>query len=246
MLDNEQEQEEVSGVEESTNNEPQEQQPVQEQQSQSLTPEAIAAAVRAGMDSGQQQQQQQLTPEEVNQRMKVWNPDAEFGSSVAQAFTPNDDGQVDPNRIAQVFQKMHAAQMAQAQTYAMAMVNKLQNEFGQTLQPLQQQYSEQQKAATQKAFMTSYPALTQYKQLLPAAASMLQQSGANYQTKEQLFPALASAMEQMIKPINPQFSLGNANSGNQSGMTPASVMAPGHGGGSGAPANQKKSASIWG
>lgn len=213
-------------------------------QQPAVTPEAIAEAVRAGMQ--QSQPQPQMTQEEINKQLKVWNPDTDFATNVAQAFTPNDEGQVNPENIAKVFQLMHQNQMTQAQTYAQALVQQMQQQVQQQVQPLQTHYQEQQKKQMQSEFTKNYPALKPYESLMQSAAATLQASGANFRTKEEMFPALASSMEQMIKTMNPNFTLNNAPPQAQNNVTPASLLAGGQNNqGSQAPSNGR-SASIWG
>lgn len=209
-----------------------------------VSAESIAAAVTQGMQAAQPQPQ--MTQEQINEQMNVWNPNEEFAQSMVSALTPNEEGQINPAGLASVLQNMHLKQMQQAQTFARASVAQMQQQFSGDLQPLQQQYQQQQQKQSQDAFIKSYPTLKPFSSLMQAAASQLQSTGAVFSTKEQLYPALASTMEQMVKAINPAFTLNNAApAGQQSGITPASLMAGGQAAGAPQGATSGKSSSIW-
>jgi hypothetical protein len=205
----------------------------------------IADAVRRGMQ--QDQPPAQLTQDQINEQLKVWNPNEEFATSFAQSFAQDENGQVDPSKIMGVLQQMHSAQMQQSQTYAQALGQQMQQQFGQQIAPMQQQHAAAQKQQLRSEFTTQYPALKQFEQLIDTAGQQVQASGQSFATKEALYPAIASAMEQIIKTMNPSFTLNNAPpAGNQGGITPASLMSNNHAGAPVAPAAASGSSSIWG
>tara|TARA_R110000772_G_scaffold266171_1_gene388306 strand:- start:28429 stop:29151 length:723 start_codon:yes stop_codon:yes gene_type:complete len=211
----------------------------------SLTPEAIAAAVAQGMQ--QNAPKPQMSEEETRKAMNMWSPDEEFANSFATALTPNEDGQIDRNALKGVFGSFHSNTMKQAETFAKALVAQSQQQYKSEFAPINEYVQTQQQQQLKGGFVKAYPALKQYEQLLPMAAKQLQASGANYTTPEQLYPALAGAMEQMVKTFVPTFSMnGTQNPGNSGGTAPASLMNGGQGGGNSAPATNGKSASIWG
>lgn len=187
-----------------------------------LTPEAIAAAVQQGLQSNQPQPQ--LSQEEINERMRVWNPNDDFSQQFAQALMPNEEGAVNVSNLTKVLGQMHQSQMAQAQTYAQMMVEQAKQQIQEMVNPLQTAYQQQQQKAMQDEFVNKYPVLKNHAGLIQAAATQLKSTGAVFTSKEQLYPALASTMEQMIKAINPNFTLANAQPSQQPNVNPASVM----------------------
>ncbi len=226
----------------------QQQQQQQQQVVPQVTPESIAEAVAAGMkNAAPAPQQPQMSPEEVRKHMNVWEPDDDFAGNFATAITPNEEGKIDAAGIKGVFKAMHANMMKQQETFARALVQQQTDQQQTAFAPVNDYVQTQQRQQLTNNFVEKYPTLKAYEKLIPMAAQQLQASGGNFSTPEQLFPALSSAMEQMVKQFVPTFSLnGSQNQGNPGGNAPATLLSGGQGGGNNAAPANTKSASIWG
>ena len=184
---------------------------------QPLTAEAIASAVTAAVQQNQPQQQQApMSQEEIAKVMKVWSPSEDFTKQFAAAF--GEEG-IDANAMQKVFLDMRDGLMGQATTYAQLMSEKLRQEMLETIQPLQQHFSEAQKRAGQERFFGQYPQLKKYEKIVPQVAAQLKAQG--FQADEQTtFDTIAQGVEKFIQNLGVEFSLGQKRQATNGGNPP--------------------------
>lgn len=212
-----------------------------------LTPEALASAVAQGMRQAQAPMQQappQLTEEEIKKRLKVHSFDDDFSEALMSELNST---QPNKSNITKLLNQMHEKQIAQAQTYAYYQAEMVKQQLLEQFAPVMQTFQAQQKEQGEKAFISKFPALEPYKQILPAIAQQVQASGVQFATAEQAHEALAKAAEAAIKPFNPAFNLGSKQKqASNSGPAPNATTFGGQGGGGGNSAKPtRKAADIW-
>lgn len=203
--------------------------------------DAVVAGVRAAMPQ-QQQQPQQMSEAEVKKLLKVWEPDAAFVDNFRQTFHGDE---FDPGKAQAWFVQLRDALIAQASAYADLQAQLRARELDERYTPMLQQVQEQKRVQLQQRFLAAYPALDQYKELLPAVAQQLAASGQDFADEATAFKALAGAAEQLIKKVNPSFAVGAAQQAGQGGVKSASVSMGGSPGGQ-APPKTGRASDIWG
>lgn len=185
---------------------------------------AFANEVRQVMPQQTQQQQPQMTPEEAARLLNVWNPDDGF-------LTEFDN--LETRKAA--FAKHRDALIRQADTLTQIRIRELQEALEKKYEPVLQQLEAYQGEQRQQRFAAQYPPLAD-KRLLPVVAAVAQQlrsQGKTFETEDELFTAIASGVEAVIKVSNPEFTLAKANTTTTNGNSiPTTTVGGGGGGGS--------------
>lgn len=211
-----------------------------------LDPDAIAQAVVRANQMSQQPQQRQMTQEEINEAMKVHRFDEDFAKALVGELT---GGEPDIKAITGLLNQMHERQMQQAQTYAQALALQMQEQLTGQFNPALTYVQEQKQRQQQEKFLGDYPALKEYRELLPQVAQKLQTAGIQFKSEADAHKQLAKAAEATIKTFNPGFSLGaRKQQAQKSGpKTPAIAGFGGQGGAGGGAGGSKSngSADIW-
>lgn len=172
------------------------QQAQQTQQSSGVTREDLMEFGRT-LVQPKQEQQRQLTPEEIDQKLAVWNPKDDLWDRMS-----------NPETRKEAFLELRNGLVQQALTGAHLMTQRTQQEFEGRLSPIQQFAQEQRVTALRTSFMESNPGLANHAKILPMVSAMLEKSGYKPTSVEEGFKKLASEAEKFIKEnIDSNFSL---------------------------------------
>lgn len=169
-----------------------------------LDPRSIQELSNAVRQPQGQQQQPQLSDQEFRQRT--------FYPTVGQEFANTVLGSVATPQQVSALQVFADGIIKHVQTVNELALRGWSQQYDQRLEsgfaPLQRMQQEQVQAQLQTAIETSYPSLTQFKQVIPQAVSILKAQGYRAQGDPQAVIAqVASTAEQIIRSVQPQFSL---------------------------------------
>lgn len=147
-------------------------------------------------------EQKEMTPAERNALLKIWEPDDAWLSRFDDPLTRRDALVEMLNR-----QREHQNLMLQA------IASHLQTQFQSQLNPIQQSHVAASRNQVMGRFAEQYPTLVEpkYKDLLKFALSELKEQ--NFESEAAGFKALASRVEQLVKNIDPNFSLSGSPAG---------------------------------
>lgn len=182
-----------------------------EPKGQGLTPDQIAdlAAQAAMRVQPRQQQQTQLTPEELDAKLNRYKVSADFVKLLR-------DPEVEPEKLVEAFQAMIDGTAKHAVTSAQFLY---QNDLGPIQQKLQAQEAfvrEQQTKTFVKNVGSQYPALAKYEAVIRQATQAVAQSGYVPKSHTDARRQVALHAQQIIRTIDPQFSL-KSNPAKQAG-----------------------------
>lgn len=200
--------------------------------------EDIAGIVTEALSRVQPQQVQQpprqLTPEEIEERLRVAKFDDTFATQLHEALNAEE---FNPKQVVGLLHNMRDGLMTQAQTYVQLALEKQRQDLEREYAPMRTAYQQQQQEAVTNRFFKTYSSLKPFERLIPNAAQEVVQSGKRFASEADEFRAIAEAAERLIRqfPVGQNFRLGQAKSG---GPKPASAMRPGASG-PGAPNNVK-------
>jgi hypothetical protein len=196
---------------------------------QNLTPEQIAdlaAQTAMRVQPRQQQQIPQLSPEELDARLNRYKVNADFVKLLR-------DPEAQPEKLVEAFQAMLDGTAKHAVTSSQFLY---QNDLGPIQQKLQAQEAfvrEQQTRTFVKNVGSQYPSLAKYDQVIRQATTLVSQSGYIPKSHSDARRQVALQAQQIIRQIDPQFSL-KANPARQaSGFSPRRSS---YGGGQNVPA----------
>lgn len=177
-----------------------------------LTPQQIAelaARTAAGMQPKQTQQTQQLTPEEIDAKLHRYKVSPEIVKLLR-------DPEVAPEKIVEALQGL----VDGAAKHAVASSQLL---YQNDLSPLQQQIQamenfrvEQQTKQFVKNVSSQFPALARFENVIRQATDMVRQSGYQPKSHTDARRQVALQAQQIIRTIDPQFSL-KSNPARQAG-----------------------------
>jgi hypothetical protein len=206
-----------------------------------LTPEAIAAAVRAAIappqQQGQQQQQQQLTPEQYRQVMQQQFAVRE--PTQADYDTIMNGGETAVAKLNELFQ----ANLRSAALMARFEVQRAQQQMQEQLKPIFQARQQQTRETLFGEFNQAYPELKDYSPVVELVANHLRQNGKRFSTKDEAFKTVAATVKQLVKlqPNQPQsksqqqtttrrtpapVAVGGQSAGGQTAATTSSQVTP--------------------
>lgn len=186
-----------------------------EPKGQSLTPAQIAdlAAQAAMRVQPRQQQQAQLSPEELDAKLNRYKVNAEFVKLLR-------DPEAAPEKLVEAFQAIIDGTAKHAVTSAQFLY---QNDLGPIQQKLQAQEAfvrEQQTKTFVKNVGSQYPALAKYEQVIRQATELVSQSGYKPQSHSDARRQVALQAQQIIRSIDPQFSIKSNPARQASGFSP--------------------------
>jgi len=172
-----------------------------------FTPEQVAQMFAANQQVAPQTQQQQMSPEQMKEHFKTFDPDQTFLENFATALQPNQEGKVDLDKVKNVVSQLRDGLIAQAFRLTELHTQQQVQQVTQQFTPMQQAYLKQQEQAVWGDFTKNYPALTPFKTLVDATAQQMAPSLAPQLSREQKFQLVAQAVESQIKAFNPGFVL---------------------------------------
>jgi hypothetical protein len=184
----------------------------------------VAEAMSRIASQKSEPQQPQLTPEEINERLRVAKFDDKFATQLHQTLLAEE---FNPQDVVQIFNDLRDRLMNQATTYSQLLTEKMRMDLDAKYEPVIKAQQQQAQAQIRDRFFKTHPTLKPFGQLMPIAAQNVVNSGKQFGTEAEEFKAVAQEAEKLIKTVNPDFKLGQAKSG---GPKPASMMRGGGGG----------------
>tara|TARA_R110000803_G_scaffold136034_1_gene202996 strand:- start:31738 stop:32544 length:807 start_codon:yes stop_codon:yes gene_type:complete len=160
-----------------------------------------------------------MSPEDRAAHFQTFDIDANFSEGFVGALSPNEEGQVDFNKVGDVFGQFRDGVAAQTMRHTELALERQRAEIMQQFAPLQQAHQQQQADRVWNDYTAVNPAHAPYKSIVDAAASQLTQSGFQPSSSEQLYATIAAQVNATLTAINPQFTP-------QTPTTPPIVPAP--------------------
>lgn len=166
--------------------------------------DAIARTVASTMQSMQSPQpQQQFTPEEIAKHLQVWNPDEGFVNELNKLVDP----EVPLDQRAKLLHQMRDGMVGQAFRGAELLVEQKVQELLQRVAPAVQYAQERESKKLMGEFEGKYPALKGQKELVDSITARLGATGFKPKSKDEAFEKVAQVAEQILKGVNPEFTL---------------------------------------
>ena len=174
---------------------------------------------------------EKMSPEEARKVLNIWEPDEQWYARYDNLETRTD-----------AVNEMRDGLVKQADTLAQFRMQEMIDQLRSEVMPHLQQSAQQANQQREERLRSTYPQLGDpaMQPLIKAIAQDFVDNGKTFKTESELFKALASGVEAVLKVNNPEFKLETANGsgqqqkqadGRSSGSLP--VTSPGGGGGTG-------------
>lgn len=151
-----------------------------------------------------------MSPEQRAEYFKTFNIDDDFARSFVTSLRPDESGNVNPTAVAKALGQLRDGLVAQAGRLSELMMERLEQQFGQRLAPIQTHYANAQRDAVWNEFTGAYPELKPFRELVDAKAVTLKNMGVPITSKEDFFRFVAEAVANDLKQVNANFRLGTA------------------------------------
>lgn len=177
-----------------------------------------------------------LTPEQLNERFAVYNPDAKF---IRSFFRLPDDAT--PEHVTEAtaqFTALRDGLVKQAVTSAWRVVEQQLATRDQQIREIQSYTEQQRSRQVRQDFNDRYKPLADPKYDRILRAAHMEISDTDFRTNEEYFDALAKVADEAIRGIDPNFRLGKPNQ-RSSGNLPSLPRSGGGGGGGSGSSSQR-------
>lgn len=185
----------------------------------------------------------QLTPEELDKKLGVWKADDAWVAKVR-----------DPDTMVQAILEMREGTLRQAlftvgaylKDHYQPDIEKRLEAIGQTIQPVQEMAQKQADKETWEAFTTRHPTLAdpKFKKLNHWAFTEVRNSGVKFNSREEIFDAIAAKTTEVIREVNPAFGQPGAPAQPVTTATPVTQLPPPTAGASGSAGSGAASSGV--